>query len=102
MPDWEMWRWIKAMVQNNQLNDETIDKLVIVFKKAMDQIMSYIKENKIEEKINKIEQPYALILYKMYIKGKKLVTVASEMNYNYTYMCEMHGKALQKYKNITE
>lgn len=51
MPDWEMWRWIKAMVQNNQLNDETIDKLVIVFKKAMDQIMSYIKENKIEEKI---------------------------------------------------
>ncbi len=44
------------MVQNNQLNDETIDKLVIVFKKAMDQIMSYVKENKIEEKIQAKER----------------------------------------------
>ena len=53
---------------------------------------------RIENKINKIEQPYALILYKMYIQGKTLVTVACEMHYNYTYMCEMHGRALKIYK----
>lgn len=57
-------------------------------------------QNKIEEKINKIEQPYALILYKMYIKGKKLVTVASEMNYSYVDICRKHGIALQKYQEL--
>lgn len=55
---------------------------------------------KIESKINKLEQPYALILYKMYIQGKTLVTVASEMNYNYKYVCRIHGEALQKYSEI--
>ena len=29
----------------------------------------------------KIEEPYRLILEKVYIQGKTLVTVASEMNY---------------------
>lgn len=59
------------------------------------------KQITIENKINEMEQPYALILYKMYIKGKNLVTVASEMNYNYDYMCRMHGIALKKYEETT-
>lgn len=59
------------------------------------------KQCTIEAKINKMEQPYALILYKIYIQGKKLVTVASEMNYNYDHMCRMHGIALKKYEEIT-
>ena len=46
LPDWEMWRWIKAMVENNQLEDEAIDKLVVIFKKAMNKITASIKENK--------------------------------------------------------
>ena len=45
-PDWEMWRWIKAMVQNNQLNDETIDKLVIIFKRIMAKMAAEIREKK--------------------------------------------------------
>ncbi len=50
-PNWEMWRWIKAMVQNNQLEDKTIDKLVIIFKKVMKEITDYIKENKVMESL---------------------------------------------------
>ena len=46
-----MWRWIKAMVQNNQLEDKTIDKLVIIFKKVMKEITDYIKENKVMESL---------------------------------------------------
>ena len=60
------------------------------------------KQIHIENKIDKLEQPYKTILYSLYIRGKTLVTVASEMNYNYTWMCEMHGKALKKYSNIAE
>ena len=50
-PDWEMWRWIKAMVQNDQLDERAINSLVIILNNAMDKIMDYIKKNKIIEKI---------------------------------------------------
>ena len=55
LPDWEMWRWIKAMVQNDQLDDHTINMLVIIFKRAMDKITATIKENKMVETIQAME-----------------------------------------------
>lgn len=55
LPDWEMWRWIKAMVQNDQLDEHTINMLVIIFKRAMDKITSTIKENKMVETIQAME-----------------------------------------------
>ena len=55
LPEWEMWRWIKAMVQNDQLDDHTINMLVIIFKRAMDKITATIKENKMMETIQAME-----------------------------------------------
>ena len=55
LPEWEMWRWIKAMVQNDQLEEHTINMLVIIFKKAMDKITATIKENKMIETIQAME-----------------------------------------------
>lgn len=55
LPDWEMWRGIKAMVQNDQLEEHTINMLVIIFKKAMDKITATIKENKMDETIQTME-----------------------------------------------
>ena len=55
LPDWEMWRWIKAMVQNDQLEEHTINMLVIIFKKAMDKITATIKDNKMVETIQAME-----------------------------------------------
>ena len=55
LPDWEMWRWIKAMVQNDQLEDHAINMLVIILKKAMDKITATIKENKMIETIQAME-----------------------------------------------
>ena len=51
LPEWEMWRWIKAMVQNDQLDEHTINMLVIILKKAMDKLTATIKENKMVETI---------------------------------------------------
>ena len=55
LPKWEMWRWIKAMVLNNQLEDETIDKLVIIFKKVMKEITDSLRENKVNENLQAIQ-----------------------------------------------
>ena len=55
LPDWEMWRWIKAMVQNDQLDYHTLNLLVIVLDRAMDKISAIIKENKMLEKIHAMQ-----------------------------------------------
>ena len=55
LPEWEMWRWIKAMVQNNQLDDETIDKLVIVFKRTMAKMAEAIRETKAIETLKSMK-----------------------------------------------
>ncbi len=54
-PDWEMWRGIRAMVQNDQLDDHTMNLLVIAFKRAMDKLAGVIKENKMLETIKAVD-----------------------------------------------
>ena len=54
-PDREMWWWIKAMVQNNQLNDHTMNLLVIAFKRAMDNLNDIIDKHKMVETIQAVE-----------------------------------------------
>jgi len=56
LPDWEMWRWIKAMVQNDQLDEETIDKLVIVLKRAMAKMATAIREANAIETLKSMEK----------------------------------------------
>jgi len=58
------------------------------------------KQKAILEQINKVEQPYRLILEKTYVQGKSLVTVASEMDYSYRDICRKHGIALNKFEKI--
>lgn len=55
LPEWEMWWGIKAMVQNDQLEEHTIDMLVVILKKAMDKLTATIKENKMIETIQTID-----------------------------------------------
>ena len=54
-PDWEMWWWIRAMVQNDQLEDHTMNLLIIALKRAMDKLTDVIKENKMIETIQAVE-----------------------------------------------
>jgi len=54
-PDREMWWWIRAMVQNDQLEDHTMNLLIIALKRAMDKLTDVIKENKMIETIQAVE-----------------------------------------------
>lgn len=58
------------------------------------------KQKKVLEQLDKVEQPYKLILEEVYIQGKSLVTVASERGYSYRDLCRKHGIALNKFDNF--
>lgn len=82
---------------------EKIAELMDMFNELMQKIIKEKElQNKIVEQVNKIEFPYRNILYKVYIQGKSLVKTASEMDYDYKYMCKMHGFALEKFDNTTK
>ncbi len=55
------------------------------------------KQIKIENKIDKIEQPFRNILYFRYIKGYNLTEVSNEIDEEYDYTRKLHGIALAKY-----
>ena len=89
---------------------EVQDTMAEKLSKLMDNIDSLLnrineenkKQRQILKQLERVEQPYKLILEKVYIQGKTLVTVASEMGYDYKYMCKMHGIALEKFDNTTK
>ena len=82
---------------------EKLTKLMDNFDELLGKILEeQNQQKKILEMLDKVEQPYKLILNKAYIEGKKLVKVASEMNYNYEYMKRMHGIALNKFDEVTK
>lgn len=58
------------------------------------------KQKEILEQLEKVEQPYRLILEKVYIQGKSLVRVADEMNYSYRDLCRKNGIALNIFEKI--
>lgn len=70
-----------------------------------DELMQKIKEqeerkNKILAYLEKMEQPYQNMLFKIYIQGKSLVEVADELAYNYKYLSRIHQIALKKFDEI--
>lgn len=76
---------------------ELIDSIDEILEKILEENQ---KQKQILEQLDKVEQPYRLILEKVYIQGKTLVTVASEMGYNYEYTRKMNGIALNKFDKI--
>lgn len=56
------------------------------------------KQKKILEQLDKVEQPYKLILEKVYIQGKSLVIIADEMGYSYRDLCRKHNIALKEFE----
>lgn len=86
---------------SRKVEDSMAEKLATLIDSVDDVLFRVtIEDNKqkdILEQLEKVEQPYRLILEKAYIQGKSLVTVASEMKYDYKHMCKMNGIALNKF-----
>lgn len=87
------------MVYDNEA--EKIAELTDMFNNLMNIILQEEEnQKKIVDMVNKMDFPYKNILYKVYIQGKSLVTVASEMHYNYEYTKRLNGEALNQFDKI--
>lgn len=88
----------------SEIHDRVADDLATL----LDETEEYLKilknlkhkQFEIEDSLDKLPPFYRNILYKVYIKGKKLVTVADEINYSYEETCRKHGTALNMYDNL--
>ncbi|MCL2860383.1 MAG: hypothetical protein FWF46_07540 [Oscillospiraceae bacterium] len=54
------------------------------------------------EQLNRLEEPYRLLLDKTYIRGKSLVDVSEEMNYTYEHTCRMNKVALNLFDKLNK
>ena len=75
-----------------------LEELKLDCSKKMQKLL--LKKFIIDEKIEKIEQPYRNILFYRYTRGKSWVQVASELGYSRDYACVSHGAALYLYSEI--
>ncbi len=51
--------------------------------------------------LDKLEnERYKTLLSKRYIEGKDLTTIAKEENYEYNYLCRLHGNALTEFDKL--
>ena len=89
---------------SRQVEDSMAEKIATLYDSIDDLLVRINEQNKkqgeILNQLEKVKQPYRLILEKAYIQGKSLVTVASEMNYTYEYMRKMNALALIKFDEI--
>lgn len=89
---------------SRQVQDTEAEKIVELEDMVNELLDIVLEESKKQKEIliqlKKVEQPYMTILDKVYIQKKSLVTVASEMDYNYEYMKHMHGIALVKFDEV--
>lgn len=87
---------------------KVVDKKAEELSKIIDdtnELQKYIenlrnKQFEIENKIDKVEQPYKNILYFRYIRGYNLTEVSNEIEEEYDYTRKLHGIALVKYSKV--
>lgn len=79
---------------------KSVERIIDLEKEIDDMIDQYV--NLKDQIINEIQSlsnvTYIEILYKRYIKYKKLEVIAVELGYSYQYVRVMHGYALQEFE----
>lgn len=78
----------------------TVSKIVDLETEVENDILNLVNfQDEITKQIQEMKNPnHVQLLYKRYIEGKKLLTIAEEMNYTDQYIREMHGKALKAFE----
>ena len=89
---------------SKKVQDTTAEKLATLIDNINDLLKRIVeeqeKQKKIMEQLEKVEQPYKLILEKAYIQRKSLVKIAAEMGYSYREICRKNGIALKKFEEV--
>lgn len=81
--------------------EESLDRIKEIEKDCNKKLQELLlKKFIVENKIDKLEQPYKSILYLKYIRGINLYKVSEELNYSYKQIKRLHQEALEKYINL--
>lgn len=81
--------------------EEGLDRIKEIEKDCNKKLQELLlKKFVVENKIDKLEQPYKSILYLKYIRGINLYKVSEELNYSYKQIKRLHQEALEKYTNL--
>lgn len=91
---------------SKQVQDSMAEKVAILLDNTDELLTKIIEEQEkqklILEQLNKVEQPYRLILEKNYINGEKLVQVACDLKYNYEYTKKANSIGLKKFDELNK
>ena len=82
---------------------EAVDKIVDLEREInadIDKLVDLKRE--IMTVIDQLEAPFCDLLYKRYFQFMKWEEIAVDMHYTYQWVCELHGKALLKVKDLIE
>ena len=89
---------------SKEVQDSMAEKIATLIDNVDELLARIVKEQEkqkqILEQLDKVEQPYKLILEKQFIQGKSLVIIAGEMGYSYRDICRKNGIALNKFEEI--
>lgn len=89
---------------SKEVQDSMAEKIATLIDNVDELLARIVKEQEKQKQIlkqlDKVEQPFRLLLEKVYIQGKSLVTVASEMGYDYKHICYKNGIALNKFDEL--
>lgn len=86
---------------NNDKLAENIAEMLDNLNELSEKLLTMQEEQiKLLNTIEKVEDPYRIILDKHYIQNKTLVEVAYEMGYTYEYVKRLNGIALNKFDKI--
>lgn len=89
---------------SNESNDKFADAIAQLEELKVDitEKMEVVLNDKfrIDEKIDKVEQPYKNVLFYRYTKGMSWNMIADKMGYVREHVCRLHGDALYFYSKI--
>lgn len=89
---------------SKEVQDSMAEKIATLLDNINELLAKITKEQEkqtlILEQLDKVEQPYKLILEKQFIQGKSLIIIAGEMGYSYRDICRKNGIALNKFEEV--
>lgn len=96
---------LKAMCSEKEIIKQKIiraEKEYSERKTELDNLISLSMKNRqeVEERISKLPEPYSKILRLKYINGYSLLLMSTLINYEYTWLCKLHVRAIKMYSEV--
>ena len=106
----QMAEGVRAIVYSNEkvqsstrdhLGDTVVKIMTHIEKLQKDTVRMHELREKIRMQIADMPDPiHRQILFRHYLCGQRFETIASDLNYNYQYIINAHGRALQMFERM--